>query len=365
MAVQIVLQKMAISVLRHFLLGTVSLSHLDHACKDDLYRYPTLIEKISTPEAVRMNFAMPAKTVQASVYETPKIVSLQLKNIYFCPEYNVLHTQARQIIQESLSTQKDLEQFELRAFYHKEIETIPNICSLFRSHKNGYYHTLIDNVPRLYLLRHPRLQKLDEIKIIYANELTPVEQFYLSKLLPHNAKLTQVDSSKLYLLENLIFPSFLSRRFSGYLPTEYRKWFMSKVVPQRSRKKVNRIFISRTATHKGRQRCIINEDELFEVLQPHGFKRYVLEHLSIEAQISLFYDAEAVVAAHGAGLANTLFSKNIKIIELFPTASVIPHYYFLAKSLGHSYRYWCAHEKDDFDNFIANVSEIRRIFEDL
>ncbi|MEM6349106.1 MAG: glycosyltransferase family 61 protein [Bacteroidota bacterium] len=312
-----------------------------------------------------MNLLPSARAIQKSSYATPDIFTLNLQNIYFCPEYNILHTEVRQIIEESISTQRELNQFDFKVFYQTQVESISEVCSTFRSHKNGYYHTLIDNLPRLYLLNHPRYRDLDKINILCSSQPTQVEQFYLDKLLPENAKIILVDPQKRYCIKNLIFPSFLSRRFSGYLPSEYLRWFINKVTPQRPRRKVNRIFISRVATHKGRQRCLLNEDTLFEALKPYGFERYVLERMSIEEQIALFYDAEAVVAAHGAGLANTIFSQEIKVLELFPTTFILPHYYFLAQSLKHYYRYWCASEDGIYDNFKADISDILKILDDF
>ncbi|MEO1348085.1 MAG: glycosyltransferase family 61 protein [Cyanobacteria bacterium J06635_15] len=358
MGIQAKLTKSIRSILSHSLLGAVSLEALERSISGDYHPYPTLAERVLTDATTSMNFLPSARAVQTPTYSTPDIFTLNLHGIYFCPEYNILHTEARQIIEESISTQRDLEQFDFKVFYQTPIETIAEVCSLFRSHKNGYYHTLIDNLPRLYLLHHPRYQDINTINLLCSSQPTQVEQFYLDKLLPDNARIKLVEPNKRYLLKNLIFPSFLSRRFSGYLPSEYLAWFIKKVAPQRPRKKVNRIFISRIATHKGRQRCLLNEEELLATLKPYGFKPYVLEHMSIEEQIALFYDAEAVVAAHGAGLANTIFSEQITVLELFPTAFVLPHYYFLSRALGHHYQYWCAQKTGIYDNFYANIPKI-------
>ncbi len=357
------LENLISSILRHFLLSSVSLTELPNLSNSDWYRYPALAESMTTAEATDMNFLPEAKCIQNSIYKTPDIYTLTLNDICFCPEYNLLHTQSRQIIEESISTQKELGQFNPRAFYGKCVLPIRGICSLFRSHKNGYYHTIIDNLPRLYLLHHPKFRKIKEIKLLCTGNLSSAEAFYLKKLLPENVRVTQVDNSKLYMLKHLIFPSFLSHRFSGHLPSDYRTWFMHQVAPQRPRKQQHRIFISRIATHKGRQRCILNEEALFDAIRPWGFKCYVLEHLPIEEQIALFYDAEIVIAAHGAGLTNTIFSQEIKILELFPTPFLLPHYYFLAKSLGHQYRHWHSHEKGIFDNFEVTISEVLKILE--
>jgi len=345
--------------------GLTSLSELNKHSIKVCQTYPSLSESVETSDIKDVEFIPDASTLKASTYRTPKIEIQRLKNIYFCPEYNILHTKYRKIIKESISTQTDLKQFKDDAFLNKKFETIKSTCSLFRSHKNCFYHTVIDNLPRLYLLNHESFHEIDAIKILLSGEPSKVESFYLDKLLPKNAKLLVLEKEKLYKLKNLLFPSFLSRRFAGYLPREYREWFLEKVAPARKRDKRNRIFISRIPTDKGSQRCILNEKELFSLLKPYGFQRYVLEHMSIEEQIGLFYDADAVVAAHGAGLTNTIFSEGIRILELFPAPFIIPHYYYLAKSVGHSYRHLCSQEKKRDSDFTVNLAAVSDALEHL
>jgi capsular polysaccharide biosynthesis protein len=113
---------------------------------------------------------------------------------------------------------------------------------------------------------------------------------------------------------------------------------------------------------------MVNEDELFEALKPYGFKKYFLEDLSMDAEIELFYDADYVVGIFGAGLTNMIFSDQIKILELFPSEFVEPNYYYLAKSLGHTYGYYngyCNEPEEKLNSragrridFIVNVSAV-------
>lgn len=337
---------------------TIQLVAIEKIHNKDRHQYFTSLPTIETKPAKQIPFDPEAQHLQPAAYYQTNIYTLTLKDIIYCAPYNILLTTSRQIISESISTQKNPQQFDLAKIYLSKTEKISGICSTIRSHKNGYYHTIIDNLPRLYLLNHSIYQDIPEIKLLFASTPTPVEQFFLDKLQPKNSKVTVVEEDKLYYLEQCIFPSFLSRRFSGYLPTQYLNWFLGRVTPQRPRKKVNRIFISRSATWKGRQRCILNEDELFASLQPYGFKKYTLGQMPMESQIELFYDAEFVIGAHGAGLTNLIFSSNAKVLELFPTPFVLPHYYYLSKSLGHDYSYWCSEEKGRHSNFSVNISEI-------
>jgi hypothetical protein len=319
---------------------------------------------IYTPEALLMPFYHDAKYLQNETYSTPDIYTVNLQDVIYSSEYHIILTKSREILADSISTEKDKEQFSIGSLYFSNILKISGYFAVFKSHRNQYYHTLIDNLPRLYLLHQPEYQAMPNIKLLCSEKINKTETFFLEKLLPENVSIFSVDSHQLLLLENLIFPTFLTRRFAGYLPSQYINWFLEKVSPKRPRNKKNRIFISRAATERGKLRCILNEDELFEQLKLYGFKKYVLEHLSTQEQIELFYDAEFVIGTHGAGLANIIFSEKIPIVELFPIAFVIPHYYYLAKSLGHIYQYWCGEETHRDSNFLVNILKISKIIEE-
>ena len=336
---------------------------------------PVKLAAIATPEAKQMEFFHRAKHLQQDTYALPDIYTVTLDNLIYSPTYNVILTKSRKVIAEAINTQKTARRFSVSNLYRKKLEKLPGIYSIFRSTDNSYYHTLIENVPRLYLLNCPEYRELPEIKLLLSSQPTKIENYYLDKLLPENVKITVVNEERLYLVEKIIFPTFMNRRFCGYLPSEYLEYFRARILPQRPRNKVNRIFISRSTDRSkmlektrgigryerrtiGVGRYLLNEAEVFDSLKDYGFKKYVLENLSIEEQIELFYDADYVVSAHGAGLSNIIFSHQIRILELFPTQFVVPHYYYLSKSLGHTYGYWCGQEKDIHANFGANVQEI-------
>jgi hypothetical protein len=322
--------------------------------------HPVSPETITTPEVKHTLFHWRAEYLQKETYSLPLIYSVTLRNVIYSPKYNIILTNSRKVISDSINTDffKDPKQFSLSHLFFKKVKKIPGFCSIFRSTNNSYYHTLIDNIPRLYLLAQPEYSKIPEIKLLFSNELTKAEKFFIDKCCPNNVKPVVVNPHQVYSCEEVIFPSFMSQPCAGYLPKVYLKYFLDKVIPQRSRRKKNRIFISRGETKKGKLRCILNEDDLFHVLKNHGFQKYNLERMSIEEQIETFYDADYVVAAHGAGLSNIIFSDAIKLLELFPTQFILPHYYYLSKALDHSYRYWCGEEESRDANFQVNVSEI-------
>jgi hypothetical protein len=71
-------------------------------------------------------------------------------------------------------------------------------------------------------------------------------------------------------------------------------------------------------------------------LDRKGFETVMLDGMPIEARIRVFQEAEIVVAAHGAELANLLFSPpGTRVIELMPDDQCRPAFWSIANKLGH------------------------------
>jgi len=337
---------------------------------------PIQPETMATPEATQMIFINRAKDLQGETYTTPDIYTTHLNRVIYCPRYDLILTKSRKLIRESLSggnlfgrkadhtfNFQEINPSVINPFhlYFSKLEQISRVSSVIRGYYKNHYHTLVDAIPRLYLLNQPQYQDIEEIQLLFSSEPTPIERFFVKKLALENVKVTVVENfNRLYLLETLIFPTFMSQTCCGYLPSVYLDYFRDRVLPKRESKKVNRIFISRAKARHGR--TIINENELFAALQPYGFNKYLLEDLPIEAQIELFYDAEYIVGAFGAGLTNMIFSDKTKVLDLSPSWCCNPYYYYLAKSLGHTYGYCYGNPENpdlfDISNFSVNVSEV-------
>lgn len=93
-----------------------------------------------------------------------------------------------------------------------------------------------------------------------------------------------------------------------------------------------RLLISR-ADAPGRR--LLNEDALFDALQPLGFQRHVLTGLSLGAQQELFASARVIVASSGAALTNLLWCQpGTRVIELLTHDQTVPTFPLLARQLG-------------------------------
>ena len=96
-----------------------------------------------------------------------------------------------------------------------------------------------------------------------------------------------------------------------------------------------RIYISRD---DARYRRVQNENALLAQVDHYGFERVLLSQLSFSEQIQLFASADAVMAPHGAGLANLVFSPpGCTVIEFMPQNYVNACFWALSEACGHHY----------------------------
>lgn len=142
--------------------------------------------------------------------------------------------------------------------------------------------------------------------------------------------------------DRLIVPSLVSRltggwtRFASYVPPQIIDYVKNKLGSRAMQHQVDfesskRIFISRKDAHF---RKMLNEDDVFALFKTKGFKRYDLSELTFSQQIQLFQNAEIIVAAHGAGLFNTVFcNSGSQIIEIFQRRCSATFWY-LSQQLG-------------------------------
>lgn len=321
-------------------------------------------ETIFTPEVENMRFIDEAKYLHSSKHSTPLAYTTILKGVFYCPRYNVVLTRDRKVISESFTPQKLPEEFKLSWLFRRNIQEVSGYCTIFNQLSNNYYHYLIDNAPRFYLACQHEIIRENQAQVYLLQTTDLVNDFFLSKMIPKNVTSLRLQEEKLFYIENLVFATFVTRNASGFMPSKFREAIYSRFLPKRASSCKNRIFVSRAKAPLGRH--IANENELMTMLEEFGFQKYLLEDMSISQQIELFYDAEIVVAPHGAGLTNLLFcGRKIKVLELFQRSLVTPHYYFLSKSMGHDYYWWCSTDLDSnhYSSFEADLAKIKKMIE--
>ena len=182
----------------------------------------------------------------------------------------------------------------------------------------NYYHWLFDSIPKLELIKDARnkidyfyvpsfyKQKFKKESLSYFNIID--EQIIDSHEYPHIKTKKQIIACTHHNPGN---PNNVPKWICSFL----RKSFITHDIFDES--EIKKIYISREGASCRR---IINEDLILSKLTCLGFKKFKLENISFHDQITLFANADIVVAPHGAGLANIIFCKpGTKIVELMPS----------------------------------------------
>lgn len=205
-----------------------------------------------------------------------------------------------------------------------------------------YYHWMFDILPRIEFLR---LSGID-LKSIDWFVINSVEKSFQKETLswleiPLN-KVIQSDRTSFIQAEELIVPSF-----PGYLDwipygtiKFLRQTFLPKISLDTSRYEP-RIYISRA---RAKNRQIINEESVTQFLSELNFKTVYLEEMSILEQVALFANAKVIVAPHGSGLTNLVFSSpRTIVIELFSPNYIRTDYWVISQQLELKH-YYCLGE---------------------
>ncbi|MDW3211697.1 MAG: glycosyltransferase family 61 protein [Reichenbachiella sp.] len=206
---------------------------------------------------------------------------------------------------------------------------------------SSYFFWLTNFLPQLEP-HLPELLKDTNFKIIVAKK---PKRFQIETLhhLGLEKNLFQWDKTHAHV-EHLIVPSVLNAHipYDQYqliqlLSPRMIHWLRSAFIVNK-KEPLKNIYISRAQSY-GRQ--LINEDKLLPYLKSADFERVFLEDLSFSEQVRLFASANNVIATHGAGLINLIFSSNANIIEFFPAKWTLnrSNIFQLSNHLDHRYKF--------------------------
>jgi capsular polysaccharide biosynthesis protein len=99
---------------------------------------------------------------------------------------------------------------------------------------------------------------------------------------------------------------------------------------------LKRIYVSRG--NVGRRRVTNEQDVLTTLSKKYGFMPVSMDQLSVKEQAILFYQAESIIAPHGAALTNLLFIQpHTKVIEMVPHGYVNNCFHIISSHLDANY----------------------------
>jgi capsular polysaccharide biosynthesis protein len=224
----------------------------------------------------------------------------------------------------------------------------------------GYFHWLLDAIPRLYSIKI-NLNSNPSVILLAKYKNLSFANFSLKLMDIKNIK--YLNSNSIYYFRKIIFHCHLAPT-GNY--NEENLISLRNYIINNNTHSLNlgpKIFISRS---KAKRRNIINEYELLPILNIHGFKVVCFEDYTMEEQISICVNSSVLISQHGAGLSNMLFMpKNSKVAELRNEGDRHNNCYFsLASALNLDYYYLQCHA-DEIDvlnaNFFVDISEFKNL----
>ena len=181
---------------------------------------------------------------------------------------------------------------------------------LIGGHAN-YYHWLIDFLPRVLFAR--KEGQIGQRKLLVNSDLQPYQLESLQLLGIPESQLLYVGPDEAVQLRSVLVPNLLSA--TTVCHPLVRQMLLEAYPPTNAHARASRIYLSR---QDAATRRLVNEDAAKSLLARHGFASHSLASRSFQAQVDLFSHAEAAVAVHGAGMANTIFCRpGTRVVEIF------------------------------------------------
>ncbi|MCL9662780.1 glycosyltransferase family 61 protein [Paenibacillus hunanensis] len=230
----------------------------------------------------------------------------------------------------------------------------------------NYYHWMMEELPRFYLLSFCT-ENIDYYISNYRMRLFQKQTLeYLGIPLQKIIR-----SSDAYAIQasQLVVP-YSPAYDSGYIPQwvcDFLKQLFNPLLQLNEYHYHKYIYIARGNAHN---RKVENEQEVIQYLEQADFKIIYLEHYSVQEQVNIFYNAEVIVAPHGAGLTNLVFCrKETKVLEIFQPMYAPIMFRNICEN--QQLAYHCAvGERTDFDfmehmDVFANEKNIRINMQDI
>lgn len=117
-----------------------------------------------------------------------------------------------------------------------------------------------------------------------------------------------------------------------------------------------RVFVTRM---NATRRRILNEAEFKNLLKLYNIETVELSFDNPLDQVSFFRNAELVISIHGAALTNLIWSKNAKVIEIFPQNLRPKHYLNIASQMGLDYRPFIGSAGDKREDFEIDIEKFQ------
>jgi capsular polysaccharide biosynthesis protein len=227
--------------------------------------------------------------------------------------YRLIHA-----LSPGISCGMDFWMLKRQRFFPKITALRQETVSLIVDGHNNYYHWMLDVLPRLAALDW---ESLTQRHYLVTQEHSFHQQTLNLLNIPASSR-TEAFTLRFYSAPDLLVPvaptgvSQENVRFVRKLLLE--RTGLMETTPVRER-----IYISRS---RANSRRVLNEEELYPVLEKYRFRICHLEQLSLKEQMLLFHGADIVLAPHGAAWTNLIFSRpGTLALEIVPEGLETSH----------------------------------------
>lgn len=199
----------------------------------------------------------------------------------------------------------------------------------------NHYHWLFDVLPRIHLLG--RWSNVIS-RWAVSSRITAVQKESLELLGIAEAQRLPLHPQSRLRCQHLYAPSLPGSEgcTPPWAPQFLRKQFLP--LAEKSAGCGPALYIIRGANS---ERPVLNEAKLVAMLQTQGFRAIDPSKMTFLEQVAAFRDARNIVSAHGAALANLVFSSCTNVLELFSADYPrVDCYFTLSRQLGHTYACW-------------------------
>ena len=238
------------------------------------------------------------------------------------------------------------------------------VCFIDARSSSIYYHWMLDVIPKLHIVLEAgiALDTIDKFVVRATSEfqLTTLKHFGIPKekvYFEDNYTHVTADEMIVPLLKNDLGDRVytgLGVGMASWVPEFLRTTFVDLEVRQSCRCASKRLYITRK---DATSRRLINESEILPILSEYGFEICEFEGISVPEQAKLMYEAECIVAPHGAGLTNLAFcQRGSRLLEIFGDY-IVPCYWSVANLVGLEYHYFMADPVEPEAVQHANIAE--------
>jgi len=254
--------------------------------------------------------------------------------------------------------------------FFKTNKAVPVAISLCNPLNGTFYHWLTEAVPMLEALKKHQTEHPKEKIHIIVNYPTPNFIIEYLNLLGFKQDIILSNKYNKIKVKKYIQSTI---RFHQVEFSNQDKWhinlypqstfdFLREISTPIVENLPKKVYISR----EDASRKVLNEEELINIIKEKGYEKIVLSKKSVAYQIALFRNMTHLITPHGAALSNTIFSNNLKIIELFPkTRSLDYAYYFYQTSYYYNHKHWLyIIECDENQNLLVPIQSLKLFLED-